>query len=145
MEKLDKILELWSVDSEMDKTQPGNELINISRLHHKYLTILVKHKVASKTAHFKYISMRKTRGEWYMGKLSQDDLELNCWEPSPLKILKTELNTYLDADEILITMLQRKSYHDECVSIVDSIMAQIKNRNWELRSFIDWTKFQSGN
>ena len=35
MKTLDQVLELWSIDAEMDRTQPGNELINIPKLPNK--------------------------------------------------------------------------------------------------------------
>ena len=145
MKTLDQILQLWSVDAVMDETQPGNELINIPKLHNKYLTMLVKHKISSKKAQFAYGEMKGARTLWHLGKMSQDDLILHGWDPSPLTVLKAELSGYLDADKNLIKLLERKMFHDECVFTLESIMGEIKNRNWELRSFIDWQKFTSGN
>lgn len=144
MKTLDQVLELWSIDAEMDRTQLGNELINIPKLHNKYLSILVKHKLAAKKAQSSYAQMKNLRSLWHLGKLSQDELILHGWEPSPLTVLKAELGGYLDADKNLIKILERKMFHDECVYALESIMGEIKNRNWELRSFIDWTKFTSG-
>ena len=145
MKKLDEILQLWAVDAEMDITQPGNELINIQKLHNKYLSILVKHKLASKKAQFDYVQMKSVRGLWHLGKLSEDDLAIHGWDPSPLKVIKSELSGYLDADKNLIKLLERKMFHDECIYALESILGEVKNRNWELRSFIDWEKFKSGN
>ena len=71
MEKLDEILEYWKKDAEIDQTEPGKELIRIPTLHNKYLTILTKHKIASKKAHFDYLRMRKVKWEYFTGKKSQ--------------------------------------------------------------------------
>ena len=92
MKNLEQILELWEIDAEMDQTEPGKELINIPKLHNKYLSILVKHKLASKKAHFDYTRMRKIKWEYYTGKFTQEDYELHGWEPFSLK-LKSDVNT----------------------------------------------------
>jgi hypothetical protein len=144
MKNLEQILELWEIDAEMDQTEPGKELINIPKLHNKYLSILVKHKLASKKAHFDYTRMRKIKWEYYTGKFTQEDYELHGWETFNLK-LKSDVNTYLEADQHLIKLLERKVYHDEIVSVVESIMGEIKQRSWILRSFIDWERFTGGN
>ncbi|CAB4222743.1 Recombination, repair and ssDNA binding protein UvsY [uncultured Caudovirales phage] len=144
MKSLEQILEFWEKDAEMDQTEPGKELINIPKLHNKYLTILVKHKLASKKAHFDYTRMRKIKWEYYTGKLSQDELLQYGWEPFTLK-LKSDVATYLEADNNLIKLLEKKVLHDEIVSVVESIMGEIKQRSWTLKSFIDWERFISGN
>ena len=144
MKNLEQILELWEIDAEMDQTEPGKELINIPKLHNKYLSILVKHKLASKKAHFDYTRMRTIKWEYYKGKFTQEDYELHGWEPFDLK-LKSDVGTYLEADNDLIKLLQRKMVHDETISVVESIMGEIKQRSWQLRSFIDWERFISGN
>ena len=56
MENLEQVLEYWEKDSVMDQTEPGKELIRIPTLHNKYLTILTKHKIASKKANLCFVS-----------------------------------------------------------------------------------------
>ena len=143
MEKLDEILDYWKKDAEIDQTEPGKELIRIPTLHNKYLTILTKHKIASKKAHFDYLRMRKVKWEYYTGKMSQEELEQYGWEPFQFT-LKSDINTYLEADGDLIKLLEKKVYHEEVVSVIESIMNELKNRNWELKSYIDWERFISG-
>lgn len=143
MEKLEEILEYWKKDAEIDQTEPGKELIRIPTLHNKYLTILTKHKIASKKAHFDYLRMRKVKWEYYTGKMSQEELEQYGWEPFQFT-LKSDINTYLEADGDLIKLLEKKVYHEEVVSVIESIMNELKNRNWELKSYIDWERFISG-
>jgi hypothetical protein len=50
----------------------------------------------------------------------------------------------LEADQDLIRYLEKKALHDETVSIVESIMSEVKQRAWELKSFIDWERFIGG-
>ena len=143
MENLEQVLKNWERDAVIDQTEPGKELIRIPTLHSKYLGILIKHKIAAKKAHFDYLRMRKIRLDYYAGRLSQEEFEEYGWEPFQF-VLKTDLNAYLEADNDLIKLLEKKVYHEETVSVIESIMGELKNRNWELKSYIDWEKFIGG-
>jgi hypothetical protein len=58
--------------------------------------------------------------------------------------LKSDINAYLEGDGDLIKMLEKKVYHEEAVSVLESIMNELKQRTWQLRSFIDYEKFIGG-
>lgn len=143
METIDQILKMWESDAEIDQTEPSKELLKIPKYHSKYLQILTKHKMASKRAHFEYLRMRKVKSEYFTGKLSQEELEEYGWEPFQF-VLKSDMNTYLEADKDLIKLLEKKVYHDECVSVIEAIMNELKQRTWQLRDFISWEKFVGG-
>ena len=143
METIENILKMWETDAVIDQTEPSKELIKIPTLHSKYLGFLTKHKIASKKAHFDYLRMRKIKWEYFTGKLSQEELEEYGWEPFQ-SALKSDISTYLEADKDLIKLLEKKVYHDETVSVIESIMNELKQRTWQLRDFISWEKFVGG-
>jgi len=143
MENLEQILKYWDTDSNMDQTEPSKELLKIPVLHSKYLNILTKHKIASKKAHFDYLRMRKIKWEYFTGKMSKEELDEYGWEPFQFA-LKSDINTYLEADGDLIKLLEKKVYHEEAISVIESIMAELKQRTWQLRDFISWEKFVNG-
>lgn len=143
MENIEQILKLWESDSDIDQTEPGKELLKIPKLHNKYLTILTKHRLAAKKANFDYLRMRKLRIDYYGGRIDQEDLQKYGWEPFPF-VLKSDINAYLEADENLIKLLEKKTMHDEAVSVVEAIMSELKQRTWQLRDFISWEKFIGG-
>jgi hypothetical protein len=87
--------------------------------------------------------MRKLKWEYYTGKLSQEELEEHGWEPFQFT-LKSDINIYLESDKDLIKLLEKKVYHEEVVSVIEAIMSELKNRHWEIKSYIDWEKFVSG-
>ena len=144
MENLEQVLKYWESDADMDQTEPGKELLRIPKLHNKYLSILTKHKIASKKAHFDYLRMRKVKWEYYTGKMSQDELAEYGWEPFQFT-LKSDINTYLEADSDLIKLLEKKVYHEETISVIESIMNELKSRTFQLRDFIQWERFIGGN
>jgi len=143
MDKLEDILKTWERDAVIDQTEPGKELIRIPLLHNKYLSVLTKHKIAVRKANFDYLRMRKVKWEYYNGKMSQEELKQYGWEPFQFT-LKSDITTYLEADSDLIKLLEKKAYHEESVSVVESIMNELKQRTWQIRDFISWEKFIGG-
>jgi hypothetical protein len=107
METLEQVLKHWEKDVEIDQTEPGKELLRIPVLHNKYLSILTKHKIAAKKAHFDYLRMRKVKIEYYSGRMSQEELEEHGWQPFSF-VLKSDISAYLEGDSDLIKMLEKK-------------------------------------
>ena len=143
MSKLDDLLATWAKDSEIDRTEPGKALLDIPKLHSKYLNILSNHRLLVREAEFKYNRMRKIKWEYYTGKLDDDDLKKHGWEPFPF-VLKSDITTYLDADEDMNRYLAQKLMHEEIVEVCNSILKELNSRTYQLRSFIDWEKFIQG-
>jgi hypothetical protein len=145
MENLEQVLKLWETDAQIDQTEPGKEVIKIPMLHNKYLKILVKHRIAVKKATFDYAKMRKIKEEYYNGSMSQEDLEQYGWEPFQIKLsTKAGVEKYIEADESLIRLLEKKVYHEEVVAVCESIMQELKSRTFQLRDFIAWERFIAG-
>jgi hypothetical protein len=144
MENIEQILNHWEKDSVVDSTEPGKELIRIPILHNKYLTILIKHKLASKKANFDYLRMKKVKWEYYNGKLSREELEEHGWEQFKFT-LKSDITTYLESDNDLIRLLEKKIYHEEVITMIESIMKELNSRTYQLKDFIAWEKFINGN
>lgn len=143
MSKLDDVLKMWTDDSNIDRTEPGKALIDIPKLHSKYLNILSQHRLLVKDAEFKYNRMKKLKWEYYTGKLDDDDLKKYGWEPFPYT-LKSDLNTYLDADEDINKYKAKKLLHDEVVDVCTFILKELNSRTYQLRDFITWERFIQG-
>jgi len=143
MTKLDELLEMWRKDADIDRTEPGKALLDIPKLHSKYLNILSNHRLLSKQAEFKFNQMKKVKWEYYTGKLDDDELKKRGWEPFPF-VLKSDITTYLDSDEDLNRFLAQKVMHDEIVDVCQSILKELNSRTFQLRDFIAWERFIQG-
>ena len=143
MKNLDEILEEWRKDSDIDRTEPGKALLDIPKLHSKYLNALSQHRMLAKQAEFNYNKWKKIKWEYYTGKLDDDELQKYGWEPFPF-VIKSDLSTYLESDEDLNKYMAKKAIHEEIVEICQSILKELNSRTYQLRSFIDWEKFIQG-
>lgn len=143
MKAYDDLMNEWVKDSSIDRTEPGKAMLDIPKLHSKYLNILGRHKYLSKECEFKYNKMKKIKWEYYSGKMGDDDLKKHGWEPFPY-VLKSDINTYLEADEDMNRLIANKMIHDQVVSACESIMKELHSRTFQLRSYIDWERFIQG-
>ena len=114
------------------------------QLHNKYLNFLQEERFNLKKMGFDFASLRRSKWEYYTGKISEEDLEEKGWEPFDLKILKSDVDMYLDSDKDIILMKQKITYQEEKVFYLESIIKEIGQRNWEIRNAIEWRKFVSG-
>lgn len=145
MLKLDQIIEEWKSDCKIDETDPQHELIKTPLLHAKYVEILSQQRLASHKMKFNHSKMKKIRREYYFGNLDKETLDEYGWEQFDLRIgTKGNVDYYLDSDENLIRLLEKKAYYDECVSICESILKELSARTWQLREFMQYNKFLAG-
>ena len=143
MSKLDDLLAMWAKDTEIDRTEPGKALLDIPKLHSKYLNILSNHRLLIRDCEFKYNRMKKIKWEYYTGKLDEDDLKKHGWEPFPY-VLKSDITTYMEADEDMNRYLAQKRLHEEIVEVCNSILKELNSRTYQLRGFIEYEKFING-
>lgn len=143
MTKLEELLSMWAKDAEIDRTEPGRALLEIPKLHSKYLNILSSHRLSIRDAEFKYNRMKKIKWEYYTGKMDDETLAKHGWEPFPF-VLKSDITTYLDSDEDLNKYLAQKRMHEEVVTVCESIMKELNSRTYQLRGFIEYEKFIQG-
>lgn len=142
--KLDALMEEWSKDCVIDSTEPGLELIRISSLHAKYLNILSHHRMLVKKLDSDYSKAKLLKFQYYSGDLNNpEDLEKYNLEPMQ-RIVKQNIQHYLDADTDLTNLLLKKVVHEEVVDFCTSIIKELNSRVFSLRSFIEWQKFSSG-
>ncbi len=143
MNQIEELLEMWRKDSDIDRTEPGKALLDIPKLHSKYLNILSRHRLLAKESDFKLNKMRILKWEYYTGKLDEEQLKQYGWEPFPY-VLKTEVNNYIEADDDINKRMAVKALHEEIVDVCSAILKELNSRTFQLRDFIAWEKFIQG-
>ena len=140
---IDELLQMWSKDANIDRTEPGRELINIPILHAKYLQILSTHRLAVKNIDYKLATLKRLKWEYYTGKLDKETLEKHGWQPFPYT-LKSDLNIYFESDDDLNKLEAQKILHEQIVDTCQSILKELNSRTFQLRDFIAWERFIQG-
>lgn len=138
------IQKLVAEDMPIDDTELDIESMNIPQLHSKYLNIYMDEKLVLQKLNSDYYRLKKLKWEYYTGKLDQEQLDDYGWEPFQLKILKQDIDLYMDSDEDLQKILNRVAYQKEKVNYLDSVLKSINNRQWNIKGAIEWRKFING-
>ena len=129
------------VDLKIDDTELDLESIRTPQLHNKYLKLFTKYSLQLKKAKDDYDGLYKFRWEYYTGKST---MEVYQAEPFDLKILKSDVHIYLNADEGLQKLGQKIEYLNIVVVYMERVLREINNRNWNIRNTIEWKKFLHG-
>lgn len=142
--KLEDILELWSADCNVDRTELGEEALKIPKLHHKYLRIYTEERLSLRKMEEERRELVKLKHDYYRGILPEEDLKANGWEPFRLSILKSDIPMHLEADQDVIKFNLRIALQQEKVDTLESIIKSISNRGFLIKSAIDYEKFKVG-
>ena len=129
------------VDLKIDDTELDLESIRTPQLHNKYLKLFTKYSLQLKKVKDDYDGLYKFKWEYYTGKAT---MQVYQAEPFDLKVLKSDVHIYLNADVELQKLGQRQEYLNVVVVYIERVLPEINNRNWNIRNTIEWKKFLHG-
>ena len=142
--KLDEIQKMWSDDSNIDRTELGEESLRIPQLHSKYFKLFSDERLMLRKYERAFKEMYKLKYEYYNGTISEEELKENAWEPFALKILRTDINMYMDADSELGVLDNKIQLQKEKVDFLESIIKNLPPRGYQINAAITWEKFKVG-
>lgn len=142
--KLEEIQLLWERDVQIDRTELGEESLRIPQLHSKYFKLFSQERLLLRKLEAEYKQLFKDKFEWYAGTIAEETLKEREWEPNPLKILRTDLSIHMEADKDLQSLNLRMELQREKVEFIEAIIKSLSNRGFQIKSAIDWVKFQNG-
>ena len=138
---LEELQELADKDLKINDTELDLESLKTPQLHNKYLKHLTKFKLMLSRAETEFNTMKREKWEYYTGKAPA---EVYAEKPFDLKILRTDIDKYLESDTELQKAKQKVDYLDTTVDFLDRTIRQIANRGFTIKNAIDWRKFTSG-
>lgn len=141
---LDDLRKEIEKDMALDESALDIESLKIPALHGKYLNFLLDERLVMRKAEAEYNHMTKVKWEYYTGKMSQEELTARGWEPFSLKILRNDLDLYLNSDEDLSKLSQKFLFQKEKVSLLEEVVKELNTRHWKIRNAIEWRRFVNG-
>ena len=138
---LEQLQEQVDKDLKINDTELDLESLKTPQLHNKYMKHLTKFKLMLSRAETEYNVLKREKWEYYTGK---SDASVYAEKPFDLKILRTDIDKYLDSDIDLQKQKQNVDYLSTTVDFLDSTIRQIANRGFTIKNAIDWRKFTSG-
>lgn len=141
---IETIKKMVDQDMKIDDLNLDLESLKTPQLHSKYLNLLHDESLSLHKATIEQKELRRLKWEYYLGKIDQETLDEKGWQPFGLKILRTDIDVYLDSDKDLLRMEARIHYLKEKVKYLESVLQSIGRRGWDIKSAIEWKKFMSG-
>ena len=138
---LEELQEQADKDLKINDTELDLESLKTPQLHNQYMKHLTKFKLMLSRAETEYNILKKEKWEYYTGKA---DASVYAEKPFDLKILRTDIDKYLDSDIDLQKQKQKVDYLNTTVDFLDRTIRQIGNRGFTIKNAIDWRKFTSG-
>ena len=142
---LEQLQEMWDVDCQIDDNYLGEQSTATPKLHAKYIKLLVNIKLKHTKLSSDYNMLRKAKFRYYRGELSREELtELNWPQWQGIKPIKNEMDEFLKGDSELNTMQVKIDYLETMIYFLESVLGQIKARDWQIKSHIEWKRFLAG-
>jgi hypothetical protein len=140
----DDIKKMAEIDLKFNESELDTESLRIPQLHGKYLNLLYDEKLVLRKWKNELSSLAKLKWEYYTGKMSEEDLKKYGWEPFSLRILKQDVELYMESDSDLNGKRDRVFVQEEKVNYLESILKMISSRQYHIRDAITWRKFING-
>jgi len=142
---LEEMMTMWDTDSIIDNNYLGEHSTATPKLHAKYIRLLISTKLKHTKIQSDYLILRKSKFRLYRGELSRDELSQLGWDQwQGLKPLKNEMDEFISGDNDLVSIKMKIDYLETMIYFLESVLGQIKARDWQLKNSITWKQFLAG-
>jgi len=138
---INEIESMWEQDSQIDPDNLHLESIKIPTLHSKYYQIYNNISLLKKLEENKFIELQKNKWLYYSGKA---DPEVYKITPFDHRVMKSDLDKYLNADSELIKSKTKIDYYQLMLKFLESILKNIETRTYSIKNSIEFMKFTAG-
>lgn len=139
--KLNEIQDMIEKDSVITVPTLTENMISIPIQHAKYQRIFVDETKVLKSIMLTVEKDYKHLYDYYLGYANDD-----VYKERPLnrKVLKTEVETYINSDPIMLEHKRLLEIQKVKVDLVESYLKSLSQRTYLCKSIIDWEKFKNG-
>lgn len=136
--KLDDILDMWDTDTEIDKSELGEEARKIPRYHAKYLRMFARERMLLKVLEADYRKLIFDKTEFIsVGVRTNAALEAKTktWKTIPdhnRKVIKSDINTFLEGDLDVDELRTKKDFSQTKIDALKTILDSVMTRNFIL-------------
>lgn len=137
----DEIQAMWQEDSRIDPIELDTASLAIPTLHAKYFKIFSDYRFKKKQAALNLKQLTRRKFEYYSGKGDPEDYREN---PFDLKILKSDLQMYIESDPEFKDLQLKIDMYDIIIEYLESVIRMINNRSYQIKNAIEWKSFIEG-
>lgn len=128
-------------DLKINDTELDLESLKTPQLHNKYTKHYTKFKLLLTRTEDELRTIKRDKWEYYTGKA---DPSVYQAKPFDLKIMRTDIDKYIEADEDIQRLSQKVAYLITVVDFLDRTLRVVVNRTYTIKNAIEWRRFTSG-
>ena len=132
---LETLNDMWEKDSPLDDEKLDHDSLSIPKLHAKYLRLYNNFVTLRDQAELEVKRTYRDRWEYYTGKSEK---------PFPMKLIKTDVAIYLEADQEYQKSVLKAKYLNQMVESIKTILSAINNRSFHIKNAVEFAKFLKG-
>jgi len=144
---IDMIIKQWEKDSVIDDMRLDDATRDSAKLHSKYLSLVSMNRLELRKRELDLNVLLKDKWLWYNGKMDKAEMDAKGWNydaMNGLKVLKTDMNRFYDADVDIQKLQAKIEYLKNADAVLKEIMDTIRFRSQTIKNMIEWRKFTSG-
>jgi|TARA_B100000073_G_C23714663_1_gene565524 hypothetical protein len=138
---LDELQAQAEKDLKIDDTELDLESLKTPQLHSQYLKTYSTYALMMKKAEGDYSKLHIKKWLFYTGKADPQEYKEKNFD---LKVLRQDVDKFLDADDEIIKQRQKVEYLKQICNYCEQTLKQINNRTFQIKNAIEWKKFTMG-
>lgn len=142
--QIDDIKIEWSKDSHIRKDKLDDELLKIPELLYKYQNLLYIETETFRKLDAKNKKIFLLLFQYYNGFLSKEKLEKIKRVQFSQRILKNDIRTYIDADDLYQASMSELEQSSDNIEFLKQIIKHLDNRSYNIKSTIEYLKWTNG-
>ncbi len=145
MDIVEQIITTWEKDAVIDAYRITDETIATPILHAKYLRLLASWKRKQSNLKLELNKLKQLKTRYFRGEMGKDELDSLGWKQWQFnRPMKNELEQLITSDNDVSEMVSELERVDTIVYVLESIMTQIKSRDFEISNHIKIKLFEKG-
>lgn len=128
-------------DLKMDLENLHKESIRVAGLHGKWLGFAMDETGKLVALKSKMKRLRLTKWNYYLGRGTAEEYKA---KPFRLKVLKSEVQHYIDADDDIRALEDQIEIKEAIVEFLDGAVRAVSGKQWHIKNAIEFLKFKNG-
>lgn len=139
--KIEEIMELAEKCLAIDETNLAKESLETPKIYGRLLRIRTQESMLQSKYTFQLKQLYNEKKDYYMGRA---DPSVYKEKPFNLKVLKSEVDSYIEADDDIQTLTVKISLQEEKIAYLDNVLKQVANRGYLIKNALDFNKLMAG-
>lgn len=139
--KIEDIMEETEDALQIDETRLDKESLETPKIYGRLLRLRTQEAYTLMKLKWQLKQLYQDKRDYYLGRASPEVYKAN---PFDLKILKSEVDTYVNADAEIGDVSLKIDMQQEKVKYLEDALKQVANRGFQIKNAIDYQRMMNG-